>query len=717
MKKVSKTKDQLQQELEAICKKLDLLETCESNFRKVQKRYESLLNATPDAMVFVDAEGRIALVNKQLEQLFGYRRDELIGQDLEILIPRRFRREHAEYVAQYLSRPRIRKMGGGLKISALRKDGSEFPANISMSPLPAQDDGIVVAAIRNISEEKRSEERLRLNYHIQRVISATLKTSLQSISLDEQLKLVLDEVLSVPGLSFRQRGTIHLVEDHPEVLVLKAHRGISKSQRRTCASIPFGKYLCGKAALNREVVFVDSLDASHDIRFEGIHPHGHYCVPIVCGITRLGVLSVSIREGHKRSEEEERFLISVADTLAGIIRHHRAEEALRESEEEYRTLVENVNVGIYRSMGGPRARFLQVNPALAKMFGFDSVAEFMSRPVAKLFEDPREGRSVVEEILDQGFIRDRELRLRKKDGTPIWGALTARAQFDEEGDLKWIDGIVEEITERKEAALDKQRLQDQLAHSEKLAALGRLTQNIAHEIRNPLTSVGGFARRLHQAASEGTKEKRYSKLILSDVRRLESTLSNILTLASERPPRLVANSMHRIIDAALGMFLLICEEQGIAVHKSYANLPEIKIDPSQVLDAIVSLLSYVIRSMPKGGVLTVQTKKEAIKRKPYLVVEVTDTGEAIPDDKVEMIFEPYFTLEGTDRITRLGLPASKKNIEAHGGSIQVSSAVGKGTTFSLYFPQNPNTKNTSKEASRQGSQKRSSHSEKKPHKK
>jgi PAS domain S-box-containing protein len=343
VKKVSKTKDQLQQELEAICKKLDLLEACERNFRKVQKRYESLLNAAPDAMVFVDAEGRIVLANKQLEQLLGYRRDELIGQDLEILIPQRFRREHAEYFGRYLSRPRTRKMGGGLKISALRKDGSEFPANISMSPLPAQDDCIVVAAIRNISEEKRSEERLKLNYHIQRVISATLKTSLQSISLDEQLKLVLDEVLSVPGLCFRQRGTIHLVEDNPDVLVLRAHRGISKSQRRTCASIPLGKCLCGKAAMNREVVFVDSLDASHDIRSEGIHPHGHYCVPIVCGITCLGVLSVSIREGHKRSEEEERFLISVADTLAGIIRHHRAGEALRESEEEYRTLVENVN--------------------------------------------------------------------------------------------------------------------------------------------------------------------------------------------------------------------------------------------------------------------------------------------------------------------------------------------------------------------------------------
>ncbi len=714
VRKVSKSRDQLQQELEALCRKVDHLEVCERNFRKLQKRYESLLNAAPDAMVFVDAAGRIVLGNAKLEQLFGYGPDELTGKKLERLIPRRYRREHAAYVAGYLSHPRARKMGGGLKISALRKDGSEFPVHISMNPLPTQDDAIVVAAIRDLTDEKQSEERLTLNYHIQRVISATLKTSLQSTPLDEQLRRVLDEVVSVPGLSFRKRGTIHLVEEDPEVLVLRAHRGISPSQRRACARIPFEICLCGKAAEKREVVFVDSLDNAHELRFKEISPHGHYCVPIVCGITCLGVLSVWIRQGHKRSEEEERFLTSIADTLAGIVRHHRSGKALEGSEAKYRTLVENINVGIYRSMGGPRARFLQANPALAKMLGFASVSDFVKRPVAKLFRDPREGRSVVEEILKKGVIKDRELRLRKNDGTVIWATLTAQAQFDEQDRLKWIDGVVEDITERKEAELERQRLQEQLAHSEKLAALGRLTQNIAHEIRNPLTSVGGFARRLHEAASEGTKEKRYSRLILSDVRRLERTLSNILTLASDRPPRLVPTNLHRVIDAALGMFGLICEEQAIEVRKSYADLPEIRIDPTQVLDAIVSLLSYVIRSMPKGGVLTAQTGQETIRRKAYLVLEVMDTGEGIPADKVEMIFEPYFTLEGTDRVTRLGLPASRKIVEAHGGLIRVFSAAGQGTTFRLYFPRNPKRSVASGKKPRGASHKREGAPGKKP---
>ncbi|MFH1732834.1 MAG: PAS domain S-box protein, partial [Planctomycetota bacterium] len=134
-----------------------------------------------------------------------------------------------------------------------------------------------------------------------------------------------------------------------------------------------------------------------------------------------------------------------------VTEHHRAEEALRESEEQYRTVVENVNIGVYRNTGGPHGRFLQANLAIARMFGYDSVEEFMTVHVSDLYQDPEDRKLFVEEALKRGFVKDQELRLRKKDGTPIWASCTAQIEYDEKEEIKWFDGVIEDITERKQA--------------------------------------------------------------------------------------------------------------------------------------------------------------------------------------------------------------------------------------------------------------------------
>ncbi len=134
-----------------------------------------------------------------------------------------------------------------------------------------------------------------------------------------------------------------------------------------------------------------------------------------------------------------------------VTKHHEAQRALRESEEQYRTLVENVNIGVYRNTGGPHGQFLQANPAIVRMFGHETVEEFMTVHVSDLYQDPAERKVFVEEALKRGFVKDQELRLRKKDGTPIWASCTAKIKYDENGDILWFDGVIEDITERKEA--------------------------------------------------------------------------------------------------------------------------------------------------------------------------------------------------------------------------------------------------------------------------
>jgi PAS domain S-box-containing protein len=127
----------------------------------------------------------------------------------------------------------------------------------------------------------------------------------------------------------------------------------------------------------------------------------------------------------------------------------RSEKALRESEERYRTLVENVNVGVYRSTGDFEGRYLQVNPAMAKIFAYESLDEFISVPITQHYIDPQGRKCFVGKMKESGYVRNEELELRKRDGTPITVSVTAAAQYDNTGEIKWIDGVTEDITERK----------------------------------------------------------------------------------------------------------------------------------------------------------------------------------------------------------------------------------------------------------------------------
>lgn len=129
----------------------------------------------------------------------------------------------------------------------------------------------------------------------------------------------------------------------------------------------------------------------------------------------------------------------------------KIEEALRRSEAEYRSLIDNLSIGIYRNTGGTRGTFIKANPAIAAIFGYDSVAEFMRVDVADLYVNPEERREFVEALMAKGSIRNKELLLKKKDGKTFWVSCTASAKYDRNGNIVWIDGIIEDITLRRRA--------------------------------------------------------------------------------------------------------------------------------------------------------------------------------------------------------------------------------------------------------------------------
>jgi PAS domain S-box-containing protein len=559
MKEVSKTKKELMKELEEMNKMMVQLEKCQQEFQQARERYVELLESAPDAMIFVDGQGKIFLVNAQLEKMFGYRREELIGQPLELLVPERYHKKHVEDVRGYLTAPRLRPMGSGLDICGVKKDGTDFPADISLSPLHTREGVIIAGAIRDISERKQAEHQIELNYHMQRVMCSILQTSLEPTSLDDQLERILEKILSVPHLALQSRGWIYLVEKEPDVLVLKARRGFPESVGTHCVRVPFGKCLCGKAADSREVLYADATDARHEVPSEGTHPHGHYCVPIVSDGKTLGLINISVKEGHERTGAEERFLEAVANMLAGII-------------------------------------------------------------------------------------------------------------------------------ERKRTEAEKLELQKKLAQAETLAALGRLTRNIAHEIRNPLTSVGGFARRLQKSLTDESADKKYVDLILSDVKRLEEILKSVLTFVREEGLQRETCNLHELLDEVLEEEGDQCRAGAVEVRKSYASIPVLSIDRGLVQEVFQVMVSNAIVSMPEGGTLTIRTDKKEVYGRPYVLLQFTDTSAGIPKAALEKIFEPFYTGKGFVSGSHLGLPICKKVVEEHGGFIQVESGAGQGTIFKIYFP-------------------------------
>lgn len=191
-------------------------------------------------------------------------------------------------------------------------------------------DGVV----EDITERKLAQIELETDLQIQQTLKAILEISLEPLSLEDMLAHVLRTLFDVPFVALESKGAIFLADDKSESLVMKAQYGLADDLLGLCHAVPYGCCLCGRVAVEGEVIFADCLNDRHERSNPSIAPHGHYCVPIVSRSRVLGVLNLYVRNGHERRETEELFLRSVADTLAGAIERNATACSLRHTQAE-----------------------------------------------------------------------------------------------------------------------------------------------------------------------------------------------------------------------------------------------------------------------------------------------------------------------------------------------------------------------------------------------
>ncbi len=248
----------------------------------------------------------------------------------------------------------------------------------------------------------------------------------------------------------------------------------------------------------------------------------------------------------------------------------------------------------------------------------------------------------------------------------------------------WTESLEREVAKKTEAL---KRSQDKLVQAEKLAALGRMTADVAHEIRNPLTAIGGFARRLAKGAT-GEKERKHAEIIVYEVGRLEKVLRDALTFSRNARFNLEEQQVADFLQEAVGLHEPVFGEQSVSVEVDVEKgLPPILMDKDQVRQAFTNLVTNAVDAMPRGGTLKIAAGSETVNGVRYVFLRVADSGQGIDEDKLKMIFEPFFTTKEIGHGSGLGLSITRKIIEEHGGFVRAESVAGQGSIFSLYFPQ------------------------------
>jgi PAS domain S-box-containing protein len=374
-----------------------------------------------------------------------------------------------------------------------------------------------------------------------------------------------------------------------------------------------------------------------------------------------------------------------------ITERKRAEESLRRSEAEFRAVVEDAPYGIYRaSMGG---RFLQINPALRRMLGYESTDELRAKDLGTgIFQHASEYQRLTESLTLLEEIKDVEVEWRRRDGAPITVRCSGRRRINVDSGLtEYFEMFAEDVTE-------KRVLEKQLRMAHKMEAIGRLSGGIAHDFNNHLCVIIGYSRVLKKALGANHALCEHALEIEKAGQRAASLIKQLLAFSRLQvltPAILNLNTLATEMESMLPRLL------GEDIEVSLTLSPElgaVEADRSQIEQIIMNLAVNARDAMPTGGKLKIRTANvefdETYTRThpgsrtgKYVLLAVIDTGTGMDVATLVHIFEPFFTTKEVGKGTGLGLATVYGIVKQSNGYIWVDSAPARGTSFEIYLPE------------------------------
>ncbi|MBF0342996.1 MAG: PAS domain S-box protein [Nitrospirae bacterium] len=542
----------------------------------------------------------------------------------------------------------------------------------------------------------KSKERIVYDAKIQEVINNILKISLLPISLEEQLKQILNLIMSVSWISLQSKGCIYVCVENSNVLKIMAYHNFNAAHLDTCKDLPFGECLCGLVAATKNVVFVSTAeDVKHTLRYKDMQPHGHYCIPIVSNDRLLGVINVYLNEGHKQDIEEEGFLTNVANTIAGIILRKVAEAKIFK-EKMFSEKIISLLPGIFYLFDSD-GRYISWNRNLEDVTGYSyEDIEKMKPEEFFIGESKKDVIKAIRYVFSTKENTSIEADMRTKDGRLIPCYFNG-FYIELEEDKPCLIGIGLDISQRKnlenrlrdlnenlglkvEQETEKRRQHEQLLiQQSKMASMGEMISIISHQWRQPLSALSTILQDLTDAYDYGELDKEYlNHTVDTSVQQIMFMSKTIDDFRKFLMPSKIKSEIDvkRAIEDILSMFSGIFKKDNITVtlYEDRADTYIATGYPNEFKQVILNIINNARDAILIGrdeglldrdyvGVIDLRIKKEQGK----IILTIVDNGGGIPEDIIGKIFDPYFTTKSTDSGTGIGLYMSKTIIENNMG--------------------------------------------------
>ena len=626
-----------------------ILKEAEEDVRRNEEKLQALMDASPMAISWADMNGNIEYNNRKFRELFGYTVEDIptIAEWRRLAYPDPAYRETIPSLVVMLTE--AQKQGREvtpIEVTVTCKDG---PTRNVMQ-MGAFASNRILAIYNDLTKHKRAEEALRESEEKYRTILEDIEEGYFETNLVGNLTFINDAACRHLGYTREELIGMNNRQYVDEENAKKVFEAFNQIYRTGEPGRIFDYELTRKDGSKRQVEMSASLRKDSSAKPIGFR-----------GVTR------------------------------DITERKQAEEALRQSEERYRTILENMQEVYYEiDLAG---NFIFLNEAFYEHLGYTK--EEMIGKKSRQYQDETSARELQEaynRLYRTGEpIRAVEAEWISKDGAKRTYEMSASLIRDSEGKPIGFRGISRDVTERKrmEEVLKKseeelKETQEQLIRSEKLAAIGKLAGGVGHELRNPLGAIKNAVYYIKGKVTNSELAKREPRIIEflgivdDEISSSNKIISDLLNFSRVAKPAVSPTKIRKVMEDTLSH--LTVPENVEVINKVDANLPEVEIDADQIRQVLVNIATNAIQAMPEGGKLTI----DARKGDKFLEVAISDTGDGISEDVIGKIFDPLFTTRAKG--IGLGLAVCQSIIERHGGAIGVESKVGEGATFTVKLP-------------------------------